>query len=552
MAKMLAYNEEAQRALSAGVDKIANAVRVTLGPRGQNVVLEKKWGSPTITNDGVTIAKEIDLEDAYENMGAQLLKEIASKTNDVAGDGTTTATILGQSIFKEGLRNVTSGANPITVKRGIDKSVAEAVSLLKKKSKKVDTKELIAQVATISANNDESIGDLIADSIDKVGKDGVITVEESKGIETLLETVEGMQFDKGYVSPYMVTDREHMVAELEEPFILITDKKITAIQDILPLLEKVVQAGKPLIIIAEDIEGEALATLVVNTLRGTFNCVAVKAPGFGDRRKAMLEDIAILTNGQVISEEKGMKLDAADLTVLGSAQKVKITKDDTTIIEGKGDVKSIKARTEQIKQEMSTSDSSYDKEKLQERLAKLSGGVAVIRAGAATETELKEKKHRIEDALSATRAAVEEGIVVGGGVALLRIIPELEKFAEGLDGDEKVGARIVLNTLASPIKQIAENSGVSGDVVVEKVIGMKANEGFNALKLEYEDLVASGIIDPAKVTISAMQNAGSIAGMLLTTGVLVADKPEPKEAAPAGGGGMPAGMGGMGGMGGMM
>ena len=551
MAKELKFDESARRSIEAGISKVAAAVKITLGPRGRNVVLEKKWGSPTITNDGVTIAKEIELEDPFENMGAQLLKEVASKTNDVAGDGTTTATILGEAIYKAGLKNVVAGSNPMAIKRGIEKAVVAAVAGIKTMSSMIDSKESIAQVATISANNDDSIGNLIADAMDKVGKDGVITVEESKGMETSLEVVEGMEFDKGYASPYMITDQDHMEARLDDPFILITDKKISSIKDILPLLEKVIQLGKSVLIIAEDVEGEALATLVVNKLRGTLNAVAVKAPGFGDRRKAMLEDIAVLTGGEVISEDKGLKLENTEITMLGRAKTVKITKDKTVIVEGKGADKALKARVEQIKKEIEASDSSYDKEKLQERLAKLSGGVALIKAGAATETELKEKKHRIEDALSATRAAVEEGIVVGGGVALLRLIPEVAKLEKTLTGDEALGAAIVKACLSVPLRQIADNAGYEGAVVIEKVSEGKGDFGFNAAKCIYEDLRAAGIVDPAKVTRSALQNAASIAAMLLTTDVLIADKKEEDKGAGAGmggGGGMGGGMGGMGGM----
>lgn len=540
-AKEMMFGDEAWRKLEKGVSKVANAVKITLGPRGRNVVLEKKWGSPTITNDGVTIAKEIDLEDPYENMGAQLLKEIASKTNDIAGDGTTTATVLGQIIFKEGLKNVVSGVNPMALKRGIQTGVDLAVAELKKQAKPVENREAIAQVASISANNDPEIGTLIADAMEKVGKDGVITVEESKGIETTLEVVEGMQFDKGYASPYMVTDRERMECVLEDCYMLITEKKISAVKDLLPALEKVVQAGKPLLIIADDIEGEALATLVVNKLRGTLNAVAVKAPGFGDRRKAMLEDIAVLTGGEVISEEKGLSLENIDDAWFGKAKKIVIRKEDTTIIEGAGTAKAVKDRVAQIRKEIDLSDSSYDKEKLQERLAKLSGGVAVIKAGAATETELKEKKHRIEDALSATRAAVEEGIISGGGSAFIHILPKLnEQFAK-LTGDEKIGAGIVLRALEEPLKQIANNAGWEGSVVVERVKKEKEGWGFDAQNFGFVDLLKAGIVDPLKVTRSALQNAASIASMLLTTEVLVAEKPEtdkPKmPAMPPGGGG---------------
>ncbi|HTY13316.1 MAG TPA: chaperonin GroEL [Candidatus Omnitrophota bacterium] len=548
-AKELKFGDEAWRSIEKGVAKVANAVKITLGPRGKNVVLEKKWGSPTITNDGVTIAKEIDLEDPFENMGAQLLKEVASKTNDIAGDGTTTATVLGQIIFKEGLKSVVSGINPMALKRGIQKAVDFAVKEMKKPEncKQVESKEAIAQVATISANNDSEIGNLIADAMEKVGKDGVITVEESKGIETTLEVVEGMQFDKGYASPYMVTDRDRMESVLEDCFILITDKKISAVKDLLPALEKSVQMSKPLFIIADEIEGEALATIVVNKLRGTINCVAVKAPGFGDRRKSMLEDIAIITGGEVITEDKGLSLENIADNWFGKAKKVVVRKEDTTIIEGAGTAKAVKDRIAQIKKEIEMSDSSYDKEKLQERLAKLSGGVAVVKAGAATETELKEKKHRIEDALSATRAAVEEGIIAGGGSTLVHVIPALEDFEKKLAGDEKVGATIVRRSLEEPLKQIAANSGYEGSVVVDSVKKEKNGIGFDAQKFEYVDMFKSGIVDPLKVTRSALQNAASIASLLLTTEVLVAEKPEKeKPAMPQ----MPGG--GMGGYGDMM
>ena len=524
------FGDEAWRELEKGVAKVANAVKITLGPRGRNVVLEKKWGSPTITNDGVTIAKEIDLENPFQNMGAQLLKEIASKTNDIAGDGTTTATVLGHIIFKEGLKNVVSGVNPMALKRGIQMAVDVAVAELKKLSRPVETREAIAQVASISANNDAEIGNLIADAMEKVGKDGVITVEESKGIETTLEVVEGMQFDKGYASPYMVTDRERMECVLENCFILITDKKISAVKDLLPSLEKVVQAGKPLLIIADEIEGEALATLVVNKLRGTINAVAVKAPGFGDRRKAMLEDLAVLTGGEVISEEKGLTLENAEEAWFGRAKKVVIRKEDTTIIEGAGSAKEVKDRVAQIKKEIDLSDSSYDKEKLQERLAKLSGGVAVVKAGAPTETELKEKKHRIEDALSATRAAVEEGIIAGGGSSFIHILPALEKFFASTTGDDRVGVGIVLKALEAPLKQIADNAGWEGSVVIERVKKEKTGIGFDAQTFNFTDMFKSGIVDPLKVTRSALQNAASIASLLLTTEVLVAEKPEEEKA----------------------
>ena len=539
-AKYFKFNDEAWRALEKGVNKVASAVKITLGPRGRNVILEKKWGSPTITNDGVTIAKEIDLEDPFENMGAQLLKEVASKTNDVAGDGTTTATVLGQAIFKEGLKNVVSGANPMALKRGIEKAVAKAVEELKKFAKPVENKEAIANVATISANNDSEIGNLIAEVMEQVGKDGVITVEEAKGIETTHEVVEGMQFDKGYASPYMITDREKMESILQDAYILMTDKKISAIKDLLPTLEKVVQASRPLLIIADEIEGEALATIVVNKLRGTLNCVAVKAPGFGDRRKAMLDDIAILTGGEVISEDKGHTLENIDEAFFGKAKKVVVNKDTTTIIEGAGAKEAIKGRVAQIKKEIETSDSSYDKEKLQERLAKLSGGVAVIKAGAATETELKEKKHRIEDALSATRAAVEEGIIAGGGSSLVHIMPALEELEKKTIGDERIGAQIVRKALEEPLKQIATNAGWEGSIVFEKVKGEKPEMGFDAQNFKYVDMFKAGIVDLLKVTRSALQNAASIASMLLTTDVLVAEMPE-EEKKLSGGGGMPGG-----------
>jgi len=545
--KELRFGDEAWRAVEKGVRKVAEAVKITMGPRGRNVVIEKKWGSPTITNDGVTIAKEIDLEDPFENMGAQLLKEVASKTNDIAGDGTTTATLLGQIIFKEGLKAVVSGVNPMALKRGISRAVEATVSALKKTARPVEDKEAIAQVAAISANNDPEIGELIANAMEKVGKDGVITVEESKGIETSLDVVEGMQFDKGYASPYMVTDRERMECVLEDCFLLITDKKITAIKDLLPALEKTVQQSKPLLIIADDIEGEALATLVVNKLRGTLNVVAVKAPGFGDRRKAMLEDIAILCGGEIVAEDKGLNLENIQDNWFGKAKKVVVKKENTTIIEGAGTESAIKDRVAQIKRELDDSDSSYDKEKLQERLAKLSGGVAVIKAGAATETELKEKKHRIEDALSATRAAVEEGIIAGGGSAFIHILPELDKLAKTITGDEAVGIAIVKKSLEEPLKQIANNAGFEGAVVAERIKKEKDGFGFNAQSFEYTDMFKAGIVDPLKVTRSALQNAASIASMLLTTEVLIAEKPEPDKAMPA----MPGGGGGMGGMGGM-
>jgi len=547
--KIFKYSDDAFQALERGVHKVASTVKLTLGPRGRNVLLEKKWGSPTVTNDGVTIAKEIDLEEPFENMGAQLLKEVASKTNDIAGDGTTTATVLGQIIFKEGLRNVIAGANPMALKRGINKAVEATISELKKLSKPVEGKESIADVATISANNDREIGELIATVMDKVGKDGVITVEEAKGIETTFDVVEGMQFDKGYASPYMITDRERMESVLEDAYILITDKKISAIKDLLPTLEKVVQLNKPLLVIADEIEGEALATVVVNKLRGTLNAVAVKAPGFGDRRKAMLEDIAIITGGEVISEDKGYTLEKVEDAYFGQAKKIVIDKENTTIIEGAGKPEALKERIAQIKQEIKASDSSYDKEKLQERLAKLSGGVAVIKAGAATETELKEKKHRIEDALAATRAAVEEGIIAGGGSSFIHVLPSLEELEKKTKGEEQIGITIVRKSLEEPLKQIATNAGWEGSVVVEQVKKEKPGFGFDAQNYQYTDMVKAGIVDPLKVTRSALQNAASIASMLLTTNALVAEKPEEEKK----GGGMPAGMpGGMGGMGGMM
>jgi len=543
MAKILSFSEDARRRLERGVNTLADAVKVTLGPRGRNVVIDKKWGAPTITKDGVTVAREIELEDAYENMGAQLAKEVATKTNDVAGDGTTTATVLAQAIVKEGLRNVAAGANPMSLKRGIDKAVEFVIEEVAKQAREIETQDEIAQIASISANNDPEIGRTLADAMDKVGKDGVITVEESQTFGLELDFVEGMQFDKGFISPYMVTDPERMEVEFEDPYILVVNSKISAVQDMLPILEKVMQGGRPLLIIAEDVEGEALATLVVNKIRGTFQSAAVKAPGFGERRKAMLQDIAILTGGQVISEEVGLKLESATLDLLGRARKVVVTKDETTIVEGAGSDDDIKGRVNQITAEIEKTDSDWDREKLQERLAKLSGGVAVVKVGAATETELKEVKHRIEDALSATRAAVEEGIVAGGGTALLQAEAGLDKLE--LDGDEATGARIIRTALSSPLYWIASNAGLEGSVVVEKVRGMDPGHGLNALTGEYEDLIKAGVIDPAKVTRSALQNAASIAGLLLTTEALIADKPEPE----AGGeGGHDHGMGGMGGM----
>ena len=523
MAKQLIYDVDARAALKRGVDAVANAVRITLGPKGRNVVLDKKFGSPTITNDGVTIAKEIELEQPFENMGAQLVKEVASKTNDIAGDGTTTATVLAQALIEAGLRQVGTGANPILLKRGIDKGVAAVVAAIKAQSIPVTEREKIAQVASISAA-DPAVGETVANAMEKVGKDGVITVEESKGLETELELVEGMQFDKGYISAYMVTNTQRMEAVLEEPYILITDRKISAVADLLPILEKVVQSGKPLLVIAEDVEGEALATIIVNKLRGTFNAVAVKAPGFGDRRKAMLQDIAILTDATVVSEEIGIKLDSATLNQLGRARRVTITKDDTTLVEGAGSQDAIKGRIEQLKAEIEKSTSDWDKEKLQERLAKLSGGVAVIKVGAATETELKEKKHRMEDAVSATRAAVEEGIVPGGGVVLINSIAALDTV--DAEGDELAGANILRRALEEPLRQIAVNAGMEGSVVVEKVKTLKKGHGLDAATGKYVDMVSAGIIDPTKVTRSAVQNAASIAGLLLTTEALITDIPE--------------------------
>jgi len=547
MAKQLEFSVTARDHLKKGVDALANAVKVTLGPRGRNVVIDKKFGSPTVTKDGVTVAKEIELENPYENMGAQMVKEVASKTSDIAGDGTTTATVLAQAIYREGLKNVTAGANPMALKRGIDKGVAKIVEELRKISKDIEGQNEIAQVGAISANNDNSIGDLIARAMERVGKDGVITVEESKTMDTDLDVVEGMQFDRGYLSPYFVTNPETMEAVLEDGYILIYDKKISVMKDLLPILEKVAQSGKPLLIIAEDIEGEALATLVVNKLRGTLKICAVKAPGFGDRRKAMLEDIAVLTGGEVISEEVGFKLENATIEQLGRAKRITVDKENSTIVEGAGEADAIKGRVAQIRSEMDNSTSDYDKEKLQERLAKLVGGVAVIRIGAATETEMKEKKARVEDALHATRAAVEEGIVPGGGVAILRSRKVLDDL--NLEGDEKIGLDILYRALEEPLRQIANNAGFEGSVVVQKVMTLNGNEGFNAASGEYEDLVKAGVIDPTKVTRIAMENASSISGLLLTTECIIADRPE-DDKAPAMGGGAP-GMGGMGGMGGM-
>jgi len=530
MAKQLAYDADARSALKRGVDKVADAVRITIGPKGRNVVLDKKFGSPTITNDGVTIAKEIELEDPFENMGAQLVKEVASKTNDIAGDGTTTSVVLAAAIIGDGLRNVTAGANPMQLKIGIQKAVDEVVKAIKEQSVQISEREKIAQVATISAA-DPLIGEMVANAMEKVGKDGVITVEESKGIEDELKLVDGMQFDKGYISPYMVTDATRMEAVLEDPYILITEKKVSAVADLLPVLEKVVQSGKPLLIIAEDVEGEAQATIIVNKLRGTFTAVAVKAPGFGDRRKAMLQDIAILTGGQVISDELALKLDSVQLNQLGKARRVTVTKDDTTVVEGAGKQDEIKGRINQIKAEIEKTTSDWDKEKLQERLAKLAGGVAVIKVGAATETELKEKKHRMEDAVSATRAAVEEGIVPGGGAVLVHSIKALDNMK--VSGDEATGVQLVRRALEEPLRQIVNNAGWEGSVVVEKVKGLPKGQGFDANKGEYTDMVKAGIVDPTKVTRSALQNAASIAAMLLTTEALVSDIPEKKPAAPA-------------------
>jgi chaperonin GroEL len=537
MAKQIAFNEEARRGLERGMNILADAVKVTLGPRGRNVVLEKKWGAPTITNDGVSIAKEIELDDPWEKIGAELVKEVAKKTDDVAGDGTTTATVLAQALVREGLRNVAAGSNPMALKRGIEKAVAEIVAELLSMAKAVDSKEQIAATASISAA-DATIGEMIAEAMDKVGKEGVITVEESNTFGLELELTEGMRFDKGYISPYFVTDQDRMEVVLEDAYVLIANSKIANIKDLVPVLEKVMQSGKPLLIIAEDVEGEALATLVVNKIRGTFRSAAVKAPGFGDRRKAMLQDIAILTGATVISEEVGLRLDAAELDLLGKARKVVISKEETTIVEGAGDDAQIKGRVQQIRNEIENSDSDYDREKLQERLAKLAGGVAVIKAGAATEVELKERKHRIEDAVRNAKAAVEEGIVAGGGVALLQAGAAVFKRLTGLTGDEATGAKIVEYAIEAPIKQIAVNAGLEGGVVVEKVRHLPAGQGLNAATGEYVDMIKSGIIDPAKVTRSALQNAASIAALFITTEAVIADKPEKTPAAPQGGGDM--------------
>ncbi|MBI4976782.1 MAG: chaperonin GroEL [Spirochaetes bacterium] len=547
MAKQLLFNEEARRALVRGVDALANAVKTTLGPRGRNVVIEKKYGAPTVINDGVTIAKEIELEDHFENMGAQLVKEVASKTNDVAGDGTTTATVLAQLIIREGIKNVTSGANPMAIKRGIEKAVDEVVAYIKSEAKQIKGKEEIAQVATISANNDRSIGDLIANAMEKVGKDGVITVEEAKTIETHLDVVEGMQFDRGFTSAYFVTNADNMVCELDDAYVIIHDKKISNMKDLLPLLEKIAQTGKPFVLIAEEVEGEALATLVLNKMRGVLKVCAVKAPGFGDRRKAMLDDIAILTGGRVIAEELGMKLENAQISDLGRAKKISIDKDNTTIIEGAGDQKEVQKRIASIKKEIENTDSDYDKEKLQERLAKLAGGVAVVNVGAATEVEMKEKKARVEDALSATRAAIEEGIIPGGGITLIHAMAKLDALKLG--GEEQIGVGIVRRAVEEPIRIIAQNAGLDGAVVAQQAKEQKGNMGFNAYSGEWVDMLKAGIIDPAKVTRFALQNASSVACQIITSEVLIADKPEPKQASPApGGGGMGGGMGGMDGM----
>src|SRR5688500_1019369 len=548
MAKLIKFDDDARRALEAGVNKLADAVKVTIGPKGRNVVLEKKFGAPTITNDGVSIAREVELDDPFENMGAQLVKEVATKTNDIAGDGTTTATVLAQALVKEGLKNVAAGASPLSLKRGIEKAVEAAVKDIEGQAKEIDDKSEIAQVASISAA-DPSIGEVLADAIDKVGKDGVVTIEESNTFGMELEFTEGMQFDKGFLSPYFVSDAERQEAILESPYILFVNGKISAVQDLLPVLEKVMQGGKPLLIVAEDVEGEALATLVVNKIRGTFSSVAVKAPGFGDRRKAMLQDMAILTGGQVIAEEVGLKLDNTTLDLLGTARKVVVTKDNTTIVEGAGAAEDVKGRIAQIKREIDDTDSDWDREKLQERLAKLAGGVAVVKVGAATEVELKEKKHRIEDALSATRAAIEEGIVAGGGTALLRARSAVAELK--LEGDEATGAQIVYKALVAPAYWIAQNAGFEGSIEVQQTERETGNIGLNAATGDYEDLLKAGVIDPAKVTRAALQNAASIASLLLTTEALVADKPEQPDPAAAAAAAAAMGGGGMGGMGGM-
>ncbi|NLV84674.1 MAG: chaperonin GroEL [Spirochaetales bacterium] len=543
MAKQLQFNEEARRSLVSGVEKISRAVKVTLGPKGRNVLIDKKFGAPTVTKDGVSVAREIELEDPFENMGAQLLKEVATKTNDVAGDGTTTATVLAYSITKEGMKSVAAGVNPMGIRRGVDKAVEDTIKELKRQARMIKDKEELAQVASISANNDREIGDEIANAMEKVGKDGVITVEESKTIETTTDFVEGMQFDRGYLSPYFATNRDTMTSILEDPYILIYDKKISNMKDLLPVLEKVAQAGKPILIIAEDVDGEALATLIVNTIRGTLTAVAVKAPGFGDRRKAMLEDIAILTGGQVVSEELGLKLENTDLSQLGRAKTVKVEKDNTTIINGAGKQSEIKDRISQIKVQIQDTTSDYDREKLQERLAKLAGGVAVINVGAATEVELKEKKHRVEDALSATRAAIEEGVIAGGGVALIQAAKSLEsKNLSNLDEEEAIGYKIVRRALEEPIRQIAENAGLDGSIIAERAKSEKPDFGFDAAKMVWVNMFDAGITDPAKVTRSALQNAASIASLILTTECSITDIPAPEPAAPAPGAG---GMGGM-------
>ena len=546
-AKQLSFSEDARRELLRGAEQLSRAVKATLGPRGRNVVLDKKWGSPTVTKDGVTVAKEVELESQYQNMGAQMVKEVASKTSDIAGDGTTTAIVLAEGIFREGLKNVTAGANPMSLKRGIDAGVVAIIAALTRASKRVEDREQIAQVATISANGDSTIGDIIADAMDKVGKDGTITVEEAKSIETTLDVVEGMQFDKGYLSPYFVTDQAAMEVVLEDCLILIHEKKISSLQDLLPLLQNVSKQGKPLLIIAEDVEGEALATLVVNKLRGTLNICAVKAPGFGDRRKAMLEDIAILTGGTCITEDLGIKLENVAVDQLGSAKRLTIDKDNTVIVEGGGTQKAIAGRVNQIRFQIEETTSDYDREKLQERLAKLAGGVAVINVGAATETEMKEKKARVEDALHATRAAVEEGIVAGGGVALIRASKALDRV--DIEGDEAIGVDIVRRAITEPLRQLAANAGLEGAVIVKEVEGKKGNQGYDVASGKYVDMLAAGILDPTKVTRSALQNAASIAGLMLTTECLVTEIPEPEPPAPpAGGGGDMGGMGGMGGM----
>lgn len=538
MAKDIKFSSDARAGLEAGIDKLANAVKVTLGPKGRNVVLDKAYGAPTITNDGVTIAQDIELEDRFENMGAQLVKEVATKTNDVAGDGTTTATVLAHAIIKEGLKNLAAGANPVVLQKGLKKATDEVVDFIKENSREVEDKQAIENVGTISSADPE-IGKFIADAMEKVGNDGVITVEESKTTSTYLDVVEGMQFDKGYLSPYMATDNEKMVADLDDPYILLTDKKISNIQEILPLLEEVVQSAKPLLIIADDVDGEALTTLILNKLRGTFNVVAVKAPGYGDRRKAMLEDIAILTGAKVVSEDLGMDLKDTSLDMLGSAKKVKVDKDNTTIVEGKGDKTALEERVSVIRQQLDAEDSEYEKEKLQERVAKLAGGVAVINVGAATETEMQEKKYRIEDALSATRAAVEEGIVAGGGVVLIGAIEKVAKLEESLKGDEKTGAVIIKKALEAPLRQIVENAGMDGSVIVEKVKQSAKDEGYDAYNDEYVNMFEKGIVEPTKVTRSALQNAVSVAGMILTTEAAVADLPKEEEAMPQMPGGMP-------------